>query len=77
MIDSFNKAIQYTERATVLSKTSQIVVGLISFEFSNKGRKNFKVDINTFNLISEGEKGLLTYRKNGEHLFFVDFKPNV
>ena len=64
----------YTSPAKVISKTSQILWGFISFELSDGNRRNFTVSIEQFNLISENDIGILSYKEQGDHLFLIDFQ---
>ena len=72
----------------VMSKTSEVSKELgrglpintfyyISFLFSDGSRKNFNVNINTYNTIMENDTGILTYKQNGNVLFFIDFQHQV
>jgi len=47
---------------------------LIAFEFSDKVRRTFEVDTMQYSIIIEGDAGLLTYKQNGEHFYFVAFE---
>ena len=47
---------------------------LVSFEIEDKGRKNFSLDMARFNLLNENDVGILTYKEEGNTLFYIDFK---
>ncbi|MCL2378300.1 MAG: DUF2500 domain-containing protein [Defluviitaleaceae bacterium] len=76
------KATEHRDYACAISKMVQQPVAdsddettyYISFEFLDGQRKSFTVDALQYNVIFEGEMGLLTYKQNGEHLFFGDFR---
>jgi Protein of unknown function (DUF2500). len=85
----FEAASEHTTKVKVISKTSRIsrtgpTGGLryyfdtyyyVSFQFENGRRENFKLSLKRYNLIAENETGLLTYRENEKHVFFVNFAP--
>jgi len=48
---------------------------IIAFEFSDRTRKTFEVDTIQYSVIIEGDTGLLTYKQNGDHFYFVAFEP--
>jgi len=72
--------------ATVLSKTHtnaqtmQPIINnnyLVSFEMNNALRRNFTLTLEQFNLLIEGDTGVLSYKLVGEVAHFVEFKPNA
>ena len=85
--DSYNKkafktAKEITESGKVISKTSGLESSgsteyFVSFELPDGNRKNFKVEVDIFNTITENQVGKLTYRENGTRLFFVNFERQI
>ncbi len=61
-------------KKTVGNRFSTGNIFYVGFEFSDGERKNFRVSHDDYALIEKGEKGQLTYKESGEHLFFVKFK---
>ena len=47
----------------------------LTFEFTDKTRKVLQVNNNVFNILLEGDEGILFYKENGQQLLYVDFKP--
>ena len=47
---------------------------IIAFEFPDRTRKSFEVDTIQYSVIVEGDTGLLTYKRNREHHYFVAFE---
>jgi len=74
IIKARESAPAHSASAKVFSKTSQIIWGLVSFELSDGSRKNFRVSIEDFNLISESESGTLTYKEYENQLLFIGFQ---
>jgi len=75
-----------TERQELVKTISKLTRGIgnlsltgsqhiIAFEFSDRTRKAFEVDTIQYSIIVEGDTGLLTYKQNGEHFYFVAFEP--
>jgi hypothetical protein len=75
------------EFALVIAKTTEVskeigsaakinTIYYVAFQFSDGSRKNFNVDVNTFNTIAENDSGTLTYRQSGDSLFFVAYTRN-
>ena len=79
----YRNATKHQAMVVVISKTHQVAGSLyltrtkytISFEFPDKSRRSFAIDAMPFELIREGETGMLTYRQNRERLFFISFQP--
>lgn len=46
----------------------------ITFDLSNGDRIAFRVRLNIFNKILMGESGLLTYKQQGKHTYFISFE---
>ena len=46
----------------------------ITFDLSNGDRIAFRVPLNIFNKILMGESGLLTYKQQGKHTYFISFE---
>ena len=77
----FSRAVEYSEHVTVVSKLSQnstedAFTYLVSFDFQDGKRKSFAVDITQYSTLLEGEVGLLSYKENGDRLFFLSFQPS-
>ena len=49
----------------------------ITFELPDGSRKVFKVSTPQYYTILEAERGLLTYKEQGKHTYFVDFQRQV
>ena len=49
-------------------------VGHLAFELPNGVRKDFTVDLPTYNVIGQGEEGILTYKEQGDVRVFVNFQ---
>jgi len=64
-----------TSPAKVHSKTSQLVIGIVAFQFPNGERKNFRLPMDSFNSLIAGETGMLTYKEYNGELFFLHFRP--
>ena len=51
-----------------------IMLHFISFEFPVGTRKNFQVNVNQYNSVTENETGTLTYKEHENDLMFIDFQ---
>jgi len=89
-IDLLGDSPEIKTSAEVVSKTSEISetfsmyrIGIIntryyvSFQFPDSSRKNFNVDLNTYSTIAENDVGMLTYKQNGDTVYFVSFQPQA
>lgn len=78
---NYKNASTFKIKAKVLSKSFSVggryahTFCFISFEFFDGTRKNFSTNINQYNTIIENEEGLLTYKENGNNIWFIDFQP--
>ena len=84
--DIYFNAVEHRDHAYVLSKMTQQSISdsdddtiyttyHVSFEFFDGQRKSFTLDISQYNAVFEGEMGLLTYKQNGNRLFYGNFHP--
>ena len=77
--NTYSNAQQVQSRAKVISKLMQAEelgsVYYVTFDLADRTRKSFTVTAMQYNAVLEGEIGLLTYKENGMHLFFVNFQP--
>ena len=48
----------------------------ITFDLSNGDRIAFKVPVKKYYTILIGESGLLTYKQQGKHTYFISFERN-
>jgi len=64
-----------TSPVKVHSKTSQLIVGIVAFQFPSGECKNFRLPIDSFNVLIVGETGMLTYREYNGEFFFLRFQP--
>jgi len=79
----YANAIARQDIATAITKASKVYgsahgVGTmyyLTFELPGRERKTFEVELMQYNIVIEGETGFLTYKQNGEHLYFLEFKP--
>lgn len=80
--DTFNNAVVNQAFVTVISKLARGFSGLalgesqylVAVEFPDRTRVSFDVDAMQYSVIVEGDTGLLTYKQNNEHFFFVNFQ---
>ena len=56
--------------------TRTFVKKFITFDLANGDRIAFRVRLNIFNKILIGESGLLTYKQQGKHTYFISFERN-
>ena len=56
--------------------TRTFVKKFITFDLANGDRIAFRVRLNIFNKILIGESGLLTYKQQGKHAYFISFERN-
>ena len=79
---AFDVACEAEAFVSVIGKTTRITgskhgvrtIYYVSFSFPDGARKNFTVDVDTFNTFQENDIGMLIYKENGKHLFFIDFE---
>ena len=79
---AFDSAYEKEVFVSVIAKTTKTAgsqygvrtIYYISFSFPDGARKNFVVDVDTFNTLQENDIGMLTYKEYGKHLFFLDFE---
>jgi len=82
---AFDNAPENKENVKVISKSYEIggIAGAtgtfyyIAFEFSDKTRKTFEVDVTEYALVAENERGILTYKEYGDVLVFIDFQSQA
>ena len=75
----FKTALSLTATVKVVSKEFETVKKgaskhYIAFEFPDRTRKSFQVDIKNYNTILEGDTGLLYYKEQGDRVWFVEFQ---
>ena len=46
----------------------------IAFDLADGSRRVFKVNEKQWNMLLQGEQGILTYKEQGKHTYFIDFK---
>jgi len=85
LLDNFP---EIKESVKVISKTNEVsraygsneevkTTHYISFQFPDGSRKNFEVDVSTYNIILENDFGILKYKEMDNTLYFVDFQAEV
>ena len=52
-------------------------VGHLAFEFPNGVRKDFTVELSIYNILQEGEQGILTYKEQGDYRIFINFARQI
>ena len=76
-------ALEYSDYARVFSRMMQpppvgtdgVPTYYVAFDLASGQRKSFTLDAMQYNALVEGEVGILSYKQNGEHLFYGQFSP--
>ena len=79
---AFDEACEEEAFVSVIGKATRTTGGrygvrtiyYVSFSFPDGARKNFTVDVDAYNTLQENDIGVLIYKENGKHLFFIDFE---
>ena len=62
---------EFTTDGTVAFNAGIITEHFVSFEFDGR-RENVEVEL--YNTLEKGDKGILTYKEDDEEFFLVDFE---
>ena len=80
---TYFSATEYSDYARVFSRMMQpppvgtdgVPTYYVAFDLASGQRKSFTLDAMQYNALVEGEVGILSYKQNGEHLFYGQFSP--